>query len=50
MKFYIDFGGYCEIEANDEEEARLKFWDFIVEDKPLPCNYYELHTIEEKRD
>lgn len=26
MKWYIDFSGYCEIEANSAEEAEAKFW------------------------
>lgn len=27
MKFFIDFSGYCEIEANSKEEAEAKFWE-----------------------
>lgn len=26
MKWYIDFSGYCEIEAETAEEAEAKFW------------------------
>ena len=26
MKWYIDFSGHCEIEANSAEEAEAKFW------------------------
>jgi hypothetical protein len=47
-KFYIDFSGWCEIEAEDEKEARRKFEIYIAEDKPLPCNIYEVQGIEEK--
>lgn len=25
-KYYIDFNGYCTIEANNANEAREKFW------------------------
>ena len=25
--WYIDFRGYCEIEAETKEEAEAKFWD-----------------------
>lgn len=26
MKWYVDFTGYCEIEAETAEEAETKFW------------------------
>lgn len=26
-RFYIDFSGYCEIEAETEEEAERIFWE-----------------------
>lgn len=26
MKWYVDFSGYCMIEANSAEEAEAKFW------------------------
>ena len=48
MKFYIDFTGYCEIEAKDEEEARQKFWDYVFDEKGLPNNFYIIDNIEEK--
>ena len=50
MKFYIDFTGYCEIEAKDEEEARQKFWDYIynIDEEGLPGSFYIIENIEEK--
>ena len=30
MKYYIDFSGYCEVEANSPEEAEEKFWNTLV--------------------
>jgi hypothetical protein len=50
MKFYVDFSGYCEIEAEDAALAQDKFWELVNEDKPLPCNIYEIQGIELKED
>jgi hypothetical protein len=47
-KFYVDFTGWCEITAKDEEEARYKFESYIAENKPLPCNIYEVQNVKEK--
>jgi 16S rRNA U1498 N3-methylase RsmE len=47
-KFYVDFVGWCEIEAEDEKEARCKFETCVAEDRPLPCNIYEVQGIKEK--
>lgn len=46
-KFYIDFTGYCEIEAENGKEAMDKFWDIINSDKPLPHNRYDALDAEE---
>lgn len=48
MKFYIDFTGYCEIEAKDEEEAQQIFNDYLYDEKVLPGSVYEIQNIEEK--
>ena len=48
--FYIDFFGYCEIDANSTEEAQEIFWKIINENKPLPQNVYELDRVEEKNE
>ena len=50
MKFYIDFTGYCKIEANDKEEARQKFWDYIynINEEDLPGSIYFVENIEEE--
>lgn len=29
MKFWVDFSGYMSIEANSQEEANTKFWDWV---------------------
>lgn len=51
MKYYIDFGGYCEIEADSPEEADKKFYDTLQR----PCTaceneVYEVIGIEEKKE
>jgi hypothetical protein len=48
MKYYIDFEGYCEIDAENAEKAQEKFWDLIYENKPLPHNLYEIFNTEPK--
>lgn len=48
--FYVDFSGYCEIEAETTEEAEQKFWDFINEGKPLPQDIYDIDCVEEKTE
>ena len=44
--YYIDFEGYCVIEAENAEEAQQKFWQMIQRDEPLPCNVYEIQGVE----
>lgn len=44
--YYIDFEGYCVIEAENEEDAAKKFWQTIQKDEPLPCNVYEITGVE----
>ena len=46
--FYIDFCGYCEIQATDAETAEEIFWQMVGNDQPLPHNLYEIDLIEEK--
>lgn len=47
-KFYVDFDGYCIIEAETAEEAEQKFWH------NLPTigtdDVWNLYDIEEKTD
>ena len=50
MKWYVDFSGYCEIEAENEEEAEREFWKLFNEDKPLPSSVYDIDGIELKED
>lgn len=47
MKWYIDFSGYCEIEAKTAEEAEAKFWEGL---RP-PCkdafnDVWDIESIE----
>ncbi len=48
-KFWIDFQGYCCVDANSKEEAEEIFWDNIL---PL-CNplydiNYQVDTVEKE--
>lgn len=47
--YYVDFSGYCEIEADTVQEAERKFWEFLDNEKPLPSNIYRIEDFEEKR-
>lgn len=33
--FWIDFSGYCTVEASNEEEARKIFWDNVSLDPDI---------------
>lgn len=46
--FYIDFAGYCEIEAENVAQAQTEFWRLIQEELPLPKNIYEIQGIQKK--
>jgi len=51
MRFYIDFSGYCMVEAESAEEAEQKFWDGL---RP-PCedgfdDVYDIECIEADDD
>ena len=50
MKWYVDFGAYCEIEAENKEEAEQEFWRLISEGKTLPSSVFEVSGIELKED
>ena len=50
MKFYVDFRGYCVIEADTWEEAVNEFFRLTAEDVPLPDNYYEVEGVEPKKE
>jgi hypothetical protein len=50
MKYYINFAGSCEIEANDEEEAEDIFWKKVEDNEPLPSNNYEILDVGEVED
>lgn len=48
MKFYVDFRGYCVVEADTWQEAENEFFRLVAEDLPLPENYYEIEGVEQK--
>lgn len=50
QKFYVDFRGYCEIEAESGHDAEDKFWELIFNNKPLPKNIYDVWCIEQKTE
>ena len=43
--YYIDFSGWCEVQAENEDEAMQKFWDNEIEN-----GTYEISSIEEKKE
>ena len=47
--FYIDFEGYCAIEAETVEEAKVKFWKNLQRPSAV-CfdDVYEIIGVEEK--
>ena len=48
--FFVDFSGYCEIEAETREQAETEFWRLVQEELPLPQNIYDIEGIEEKTE
>lgn len=48
--YYVDFSGWCEVEADSASEAEVKFWEYIYNDAPLPHHVYNLEGVEEKTD
>lgn len=49
-KFYIDFQGYCEIEAENEQKAIKLFWKYLANNRPLPEALYVIEGVEEKKE
>lgn len=48
-KFWIDFQGYCCVDANSKEEAEEIFWDNILPScNPLYDINYQVNTIEKE--
>lgn len=43
--FWVDFDGYCEIEAETAEEAKQKFYDLFIEGV-----LFEVTGVEEKTE
>lgn len=48
MKYYIDFGGWCEVEADSANEAETEFWRRTQEHLPLDNVTYEIEGVEQK--
>ena len=46
--FYIDFDGYCEIDAETPEEAQDKFWEILQNEQQLPNSLYCIEGVEKK--
>lgn len=47
-QYYIDFSGYCVIDAENEEEAMSKFWEDSPSGDIYDEIYYEIDSIEIK--
>lgn len=50
MKYYVDFQGFCEIDAESVAEVREKFFDIVSNDENLPGSIFEIDTIELAED
>lgn len=48
--FFVDFSGYCEIEAETREQVETEFWRLVQEELPLPQNIYDIEGIKEKTE
>ena len=48
--YYVDFSGYCKINADSAEEAANKFWEYVDNDAPLPHNFCTLEGVEQAGD
>lgn len=45
--YYVDFSGYCVVEANSADEAEAKFRKYVYDDVPLPHNSYHIKEVGE---
>jgi hypothetical protein len=50
MEYFVDFCGYCIVEAKTKKEAENVFWEMVNSDEPLPSNIYGIEEIEEDSD
>ena len=48
--YYVDFSGYCKVEADSADEAEAKFWEYVDNNAPLPHYFYTLEGVEETTD
>lgn len=42
--YYIDFSGYCKVDAETEEQAKKKFWEGLR--SPSETAYDDVYDIE----
>lgn len=47
-KYFIDFEGYCEIEAENAKQAEDLFWKLIKDKIALPHSVYEVEGVEKR--
>lgn len=47
-KYFIDFEGYCEIEAENAKQAEDKFWEMVNSKTALPHAIYEIDNVDER--
>lgn len=48
--YYVDFSGWCKVEADSANEAEAKFQEHIYGNTPLLHNNYTLEGVEETTD
>ena len=48
--YYVDFSGYCAVNADSANEAEDKFWEYIYNNAPLPHNFYTFEGVEQASD
>lgn len=49
-KFYVDFSGWTEIEAESAEEAKDIFWEDIYKKVSIPMYDVEIDCLEEEEE
>lgn len=47
--YYVDFSGWCKVEADSASEAEDKFWEYIRDDAPVALSM-TLEGVEETTD
>lgn len=47
-KYYVDYSGYCTIEANSIEEAEQEFWNQFDKLSRMPDEVVEIEGVEKQ--